>query len=598
MSTNVSVGFDPYSGWLSIQSEQRPPGAYQWFNLEPLEANPLKINAAIMKQRQALEGFRAGANPRLWESIRAELEAAVVVLTNAEQKAIYDAALQRKAAARSKQSSGQRAVAGPTIACRHCSKANTSDRRFCGGCGHALWDLCGACSAEVPVDENFCGICGSNLQAIVSAELAQARASLDEARIHRAALRYDEALFVLKKLAKNPDYRLDEVIEEGLEELRATEAEIAAHRAAAADALERAQVLLSGFAYDGAVGELLEIHEQFRTSEIKATLADAQERRQEILTLSGDIRAAIEQKRTADLLPKIERLLHLKPGHAPAQKLAFDLRDRLVTSAKKKLLEHRYAEALTQLQSVPSFVRTPEIDKVCEHAEELAWLGEDLRQSPVADATLVGIAERLVKIAPGNTEAAKLKEQLQARLAQPADNARQAYAPWCAAPQRKQANWPVDWLTGSQRLRVPSAAQQDLLAAQPGQFFVALGLALQGLGKAALDMNLAPEAKATVLTQFKSLLRKKAAKPVWGIDLNSSGLRAVQLIAAEQGVTVVEAYSARHRKILSQPDAEQERGAICLETLQAFIARHALGDARVIVNMPAQRLLGRFIDMP
>lgn len=600
MSTNVLVGFDPYVAWLNVRTEQRPLGPYQLLNLQPLEANLAKINAAIIKQRQALETFRSGANPKLWAQVRDEVEDAIATLTQGDRKVLLDASIQRKAALRVRSSSGQKAAAGPTITCRNCDKTNTSERKFCGGCGAGLWDLCGSCDAEVPVDERFCGICGSNLLDVVAAEIEQAKAKLAEARQLRRELKFEAALFIIRKLAKSPDPRLDETIEIGLELMREIEAEIAKHRARASDALERAQMLISGYAYEGAIDELTEIPEQFRTEQIQATLAEAHAKRNEILALSGEIREAIEQKRTSELLPRIERLLTLKPNHPQAQKLAVDLRDRLVASGKKRLSEHRYAEALEQFRAVPRFVRTPEIDKLAEQAEELAWILNDLRLSPLADQTLLELAERLVKLAPGNQQAAKLKEQISKRLTEASADPRHAAPVWDASPKKTFVGWPVDWLTGSKHLRATDAASNDALKAQPGSFFVALGLALQGIGKCAIDVNLAPEEKTNVFRQFKSLISKKVVRPAWGIDLNAYGLRAVKLIADEKENTVAIAAAEfiKHRKVLSQPEAELERGLIVAETLKTFLEKHSLADARVIVNMPGQKLLGRFFDLP
>lgn len=600
MSTNVFVGFDPYVAWLSVRSEQRPLDPYQLLNLESCEQNPTRINAAIIRQRQSLESFRAGAKAAAWEAIRDELEAAVRMLSHSDSKEILDASIQRKSALRNKKSNGVRASAGPTIVCRHCSKQNTSERKFCGGCGSSLWDVCGGCEAEVPVDERFCGICGSNLQAAVASELKQALATLESAKQLRQLLRFDEALYALRKLAKSPDPRLDAAIEDALTLIRDIERELADRRALAADALERAQMLLSGHAYEGAFSELDDVPEQFRTPEILAVRAEAHAKRQEITTLSAEIRDDLDNKRVNELLPKLERLLTLKPNHTQAMKLAGEMRDRLQLAGKKRLGEHRYGEALELLRSIPSFVRTPEIDKFTDHAEELYWLQSDLRLAPLANTTLLEIAERLLKVAPGNQEAARQKDQLQQRLQQPSTNARQRVPSWAAVPKRTHVGWPIDWLNGAQSISTPDKAHADALHAQPGQFFVALGLALHGLGKGVVDIDLMPEEKTNVFTQFKSMLKKKSAKAAWGIDFNTYGLRAVKLTAdGKDGAPQVAAIVGyKHRKVLSQPDAELERGVLATETLRSFLDQHSLSDARVVVNMPGQKLIGRFFDMP
>ncbi len=594
------VGFDPYVGWLNVRAQQRPLDPYQLLNLTPLEGNPAKINAAIMRQRHSLEQFRLGTNQAMWERIRDELEEAIATLTKGDRKSILDASIQRKSATHQRVGSGQRAAAGPTIGCRNCSKSNTSERKFCGDCGTGLWDLCGSCGAEVPVDERFCGICGSNLHDVYTAEVAQAEATLTEARKLRGEHKFDEAIFILRKLAKSTDPRLDDTIEVGLELMREIEAEIVECRAAAQDALERARMLISGYAYEGAIDELTEVPEQFRTDEVRAALQEANAKRNEILAISGDIRVAIEQKRTHDLLPKIERLLSLKPNHPQAQKLAIDLRDRFAASGKKRLLEHRYADALDMLRSVPSFVRTPEIEKLTEQAEELDWLSTNLRLSPLATPTLLDLAERFVKVAPNNPEASQLKEKIAQRVATASSDPRQSAPAWGVVPKKTFIGWPIDWLSGSKHLQTTDAAHREVLHAQPGRFFVALGLALQGLDKGTSGVNLAPEQKTNVFRQFQSLLAKKSSRPAWGLDLNAYGLKAVKLVVNDQenSVDIADIVFLKHRKVLSQPDAELERGLIAAETLKAFLETHSLADCRVVANMPGQKLLGRFFELP
>jgi type IV pilus assembly protein PilM len=603
MSTAV-LTFDPYVAWLDVTSERRPLGPYELLRLSPLEANTLKINAAVIRQRQLLESFRIGANEEHWERVRQELEAAISTLTNSESKALLDASLIRKASgAGRKKSSGQKSPAGETIGCRKCQKQNSSQRRFCGECGDMLWEECGACSAEVPVDEKFCGICGANLQDTVSAEHQQAQQMFQEAVAFRKQYDYAQAITLARKVAKSHDPRLDDLAEKALALIAEIEAEIARREQDAADALDRAKMLLSGHAYEGAIAELGEIPPRFRTEEMEQTLAEAQARRKEILTLSGEIREGLEQKRYAELLPKIERLLTLKPGHEASQKLAAQLRDRLLATAKKRLAEHRYADAAAALHQIPSFVHTPEVDKLQDQSDELQWLVSDLQLAPLADQALEEIAERLAKAAAGNPLGAKLKQQIvERRAAALADKTRHRYHAWAKPPQRTHLSCSIDWLTGCESFRLPNAEHAELFRAEPGRFFVALGLALQGIDKAPLDMNLIKQEKKFSLKQLSSfsLLRKKTTKAAWGIDLNTTGLKAVKLLLDEKDNTVVvaDACYLKHRKLTSQPDAENERGAIISETLAAFLAKHSLADARIVCNLPAHRLLGRFFDLP
>ena len=56
--------------------------------------------------------------------------------------------------------------------CADCGHENAPDRRFCGSCGHALFQVCPSCGEESPSRVDFCGACGSPL--VPSAPVAAA----------------------------------------------------------------------------------------------------------------------------------------------------------------------------------------------------------------------------------------------------------------------------------------------------------------------------------------------------------------------------------------------------------------------------------------
>jgi len=47
--------------------------------------------------------------------------------------------------------------------CADCGYENAPDQRFCGSCGHALFQVCPSCGEENPSRVDFCGACGSLL---------------------------------------------------------------------------------------------------------------------------------------------------------------------------------------------------------------------------------------------------------------------------------------------------------------------------------------------------------------------------------------------------------------------------------------------------
>ncbi len=85
-------------------------------------------------------------------------------------------------------------------------------------------------------------------------------------------------------------------------------------------------------------------------------------------------------------------------------------------------------------------------------------------------------------------------------------------------------------------------------------------------------------------------------KPVWGIDLGQSALKAIRLRVAGDKVEAVDHFYYEHPKILSQPDAD--RTALIAEAMKKFTADHDLTKETLVVAVPGQHTLARFTKLP
>ena len=69
----MSETFDPYSAWLSIPADRRPPDYYQLLGLAPLESDLFRIVTSADRQIDRvlpfLAGERAAAARRLLEEL-------------------------------------------------------------------------------------------------------------------------------------------------------------------------------------------------------------------------------------------------------------------------------------------------------------------------------------------------------------------------------------------------------------------------------------------------------------------------------------------------------------------------------------------------
>ena len=290
------------------------------------------------------------------------------------------------------------------------------------------------------------------------------------------------------------------------------------------------------FDYEQAAITLERVVEPYRNDELRELLDRVRAQQVEMLTLVAEIRRDVAEKRTEGLLPKVEELLRLKPDHAQGQSLLEKLRplehkrklhDReiIYQAAAKCLARYDYAAALESLLQIDAEVRTPQLVKLIDDtrgkADEAAWLVRDLSEAVIYDEHLLAVAERLIKLRPGDAEVIKLADRLRKRetAAAPAGNAKDL---WPKPPAESIWGPPLETITHFSRIDVSSLDSESLK--NPAEFCVAAGLALQGLGQARLRINLFPPEKSGLLSLLKSRTRKKP-KAAWGIDVGRAALR-------------------------------------------------------------------------
>ena len=422
---------------------------------------------------------------------------------------------------------------------------------------------------------------------------------LAEARALSTAHHYGRAVQLLEALASRGEDDA-EMAASAAAEISQVEARERRQKELAALTFQQGAELLAGRVYEGAVQILESIPEPLRTREIVNALERAQSQWTELISLNKEVRALLEAKRTQELFPKIERLLALKPDHAQAQKLATQLRDQILAAAVKRLNDHLYVDALKLLESIPVFARNAEVETALDKAVELSVLQIELRNAPLALPCSLAIVQKLVKFAPSNVEVSRLVEEFKARAATRPDHARSAAPSWTKAPQRTHVLLPVEWLGYFTRLNCDEAAGSKTLRESPGQFFVALGLALQGIEEADTAVNLLPAEKAGLLGKLPFSFGKTPPAAAWGLDLGESGLRAVKLSKdAKSGALKLEACEhIPHGQPLPPQDRSLEREAAALVTLKEFLSKAKMEGSRIVANLSSQRVLGRFFDLP
>jgi len=515
------------------------------------------------------------------------------------------------------------AGSGPAepVLCGQCGRPNAGLRKFCTGCGASLHEPCPHCNELCSAGEKFCGACGVNLPAALQQLIEQFEADMAAIENLRAEERYEEAMALLGSMSRARHPRVARYAARAGQLVRQLLVQRDRRRAAAEEAFREGQRLLGQHHYDRALHVLKQIPESLRDPKFCDLLAEALAARQEVAALGQGLREALGTNRVGDLLPKLDRLLALSPDHASARRLAERLQERLCRAAEQKLAECRYEDARQLLQQVPTALRTAATADCYERVAELACLGRHLRTAPTVDPPLVALAERFRKLAPDDAQTAKLVSQLQRRWSRAEEDGRLRPVPWAAAPPETPFGFPIEGPPALHRIllpdepgdgpdsasekqgpatpRVPSQARAAL-AACPGQFAVACGLALQGLGKSRLEIDLLPAPPRSTLGAVARTLLRRQVSAAWGIDAGSTSLKAVRLCwdAKRKAVILDAAVRLEYRKSLGQAADADEQSALVEEVLQQLVAEQKLRGARVGLGLPGRLAVLRHFTLP
>src|SRR5881275_2195420 len=91
-------------------------------------------------------------------------------------------------------------------------------------------------------------------------------------------------------------------------------------------------------------------------------------------------------------------------------------------------------------------------------------------------------------------------------------------------------------------------------------------------------------------------MAQKPTPGVWGIDLGQCALKALRVEMTDGEVTATAFDYIEYPKILSQPDADPDE--LTREALNKFLSRNTLRGDTVVIAVPGQSGLARFVKLP
>ncbi|TWT92802.1 pilus assembly protein PilM [Stieleria varia] len=478
-------------------------------------------------------------------------------------------------------------LSGQTINCGACEAPNLSDAQFCQGCGHALHEQCPGCSKPTLLGQAFCGTCGHDLKKTVETNREKYETWMGEAIAVAKQHDFDRAQSLLKRVSTVTDYRYADLAKKA--KIAAEKVQQLASRevSQASEVIQRAKEANARKDHVTVIELLSKVPTNLLDLESKSILEKATTLRDQLGSYERDAQAAIAKKDWALAGPLLDQLLQLEPDQQDYQRLARAVTKKLLSRCKKYLDAHRYDDAVSVLDSVPSIGQDDAFEKMRLSVDNLRWMAHQFEVEPYATPVLGRLAVRWTKDAPDDPSAKRWVQRLATDLKQKKREPKNPFPTllpvvdsWCGGPLGY--------------LGVPtcvSGLDAPEMKAAAGRMNVALGLALQGLGQGRIKEQFAPK------KGFLSSLRKKPKK-CWGIDIGASGVRAVCLAVGETGITFTDCFIDEFDAPLCRRGSEAQHSEVIGQCITKMLESKDLADAAIWVNLPSRQLVSRFVRLP
>ncbi len=487
-------------------------------------------------------------------------------------------------------------IARNGVACGACQHFNNESAQFCAGCGQALFEPCGKCSQSVRLEQKFCGGCGTDLQQKRERVREQYEQWLTSAVEAARLSDFERALGQLGRVAEDKDYRYAELSRQAnvaIEKIN----KLKTQRTAAVESLvAQAEVALANEDRSAVVELLSRVPEAMRSPEMRQMLESCSMFVARLTELEQTLQKQLVAKDYEGVAGTIEVLLGLVPNSERYTKVARQVAEKLLASSQRRFDKQDYTGAASKLSAVPSQMRDGRYESARQLIENVEWLEKQFVAEPLATSTLGRLAVRFEKESPQNERAVLNTKELLQTIKQPYQDPRQPFNPWRGTRE--------SWIGGkASYLGYPTSipgASDETLRRNPGRFAVAIGLALQGLG-----LGLVSEGFAVKKARFAVLASKKP-KTAWGIDVGTSGIRAVLLQLDKEELTVLDSYYDEFDAPTSRIGNETTAADTIRQAITKFLESSKSKElessknkeSAYWVNLPAGEIIARFVRLP
>lgn len=481
-------------------------------------------------------------------------------------------------------------ASGSTIRCIACDHQNAASAKFCAGCGHGLYEPCGECGHPALLDQKFCGSCGKNIGGDVDQKRLQYETWLAKAVDATKSHEYEEALSLLSRVAEVTDHRFKDLAGNAAKAVEKVTKIAGQTRTQVQQRIDAAHQRHDAGDRAGVIDLLKLVPANLMTEEASQLLSRNQTFLEQQAALRIDLQSAIATKDWPLAGGLLEQLLELVPGEKKYESFSEQVAQKLVSRATKLFDRQDYSGASNQLDAVPQFQRDKTYQQQHQRIRNALWMCQQFAPEPYASPTLGKLAVRYSKEVPADTRATKRIEKLSSLLKSGSKN------PRIANPSYEGSR--ASWLGGDVAVfGTPQSIEIDdqrVFRRQPGQFNVAIGMALQGLGLTRVTSFLG--VKKGLLSSLKSRPKTKC----WGIDVGTAGIRAVCLQKAktDERPSVVATYHAEFEHPTNRGGADNKEPLIIKSAVEAMLSEIDTTDAGMIVNLASNQIVSRFLRLP
>ena len=250
--------------------------------------------------------------------------------------------------------------------------------------------------------------------------------------------------------------------------------------------------------------------------------------------------------------------------------------------------EGDYEAAVVDLDAIPAVAINDHIKKLGDAAANIYWLSRQFDQEPYVSPTLGRLAVRLAKETPNDPRTKKLVQQLSQQLKQAPRAPRMHLPAWKGSAK--------SWLGGEVGvLGLPLTIGyegQSEFQAFAGRFNIALGLALQGLGRSRIVQDFYVKRKGLLS------IGRRRGKACWGLDIGSAAVKGVLLQEGEDGPSVIDTFFCEFEVPITRHRSDQDIRGTVQPVIEKFVEKLEGKDVPVWANLASSLTVNRFVRLP